>query len=131
MNSYTLVCLPGRYAVCLLPPTTPIPPWTNKGDFCSITRTSDELSIICAEAALPVIVPEEMQVARDWALLRVEGPFAFDVVGVMAALTTALSTAGVVILAMATYQTDYLLVKAEQMEAAVTALSKAGHRVTL
>jgi hypothetical protein len=63
-------------------------------------------------------------------LLRVQGPFAFDVVGVMAALTTTLADAGVVLLAVATYQTDYLLVKAEQTEAAMRALSNAGHQVT-
>jgi hypothetical protein len=130
MSSYTLVSLPGRYAVCLLPPTAPVPPWASGGDFCSITRTQDELSIICAEDALPADLPEEIQVARNWVLLRVQGPFTFDVVGVMAALTTALADAGVVLLAVATYQTDYLLVKAEQTEAAMRALSNAGHQVT-
>src|SRR5262249_28531171 len=130
MNAYILTLLPGRYAVCLLPQTVPIPEWAWRGDFCSITRTGDELSIICTEDALPVPLPAEMQVARDWVLLRVEGPFGFDVTGVVAALATALAQAGVVLLAIATYQTDYLLVKAEQMEAAVTALFNAGHRVT-
>jgi hypothetical protein len=68
-------------------------------------------------------------VARDWALLRVEGPFAFDVTGVLAALSAPLAQVGVVMLAVATYQTDYLLVKAEQVADATKALTQAGHNL--
>ena len=131
MPSYSLTLLPGHYAVCMLPPTAPIPPWihqrTTGSDFISITRTADELSIICAQAALPADVPEAQSVARDWVVLRVEGPFAFDVTGVLAALSAALAAADVVLLAVATYQTDYLLVKAEQLQQASAALTAAGH----
>jgi hypothetical protein len=129
MPTYSLTLLPGRYAVTLLPSTDSIPAWANGSDFCSITRTHDELSIICAQAALPLDLPESLAVARDWALLRVEGPFTFDVTGVLAAVSAPLAQAGVVMLAVATYQTDYLLVKAEQLADATKALTTAGHRV--
>lgn len=129
MPAYTLTILLGHYAVCLLPPATPIPPWASGGDFCSITRTDDELSIICPQDSLPPDLPESVTVARDWVLLRVEGPFAFDVTGVIAALATPLANAGVVLLATATYNTDYLLVKAEQLDDAIQALVEAGHQV--
>jgi hypothetical protein len=130
--SYTLTVLPGHYAICQLPPTAAIPIWANGGDFCAITRTHDELSIICAQETLPNISPEsgDISIARNWALLRVEGPFAFDVTGVLAALSAPLAQAGIVLLAVATFQTDYLLVKAEQLEDTIKALVKAGHRVT-
>lgn len=129
MTTYALTLLPGRYAVCLLPPTAPIPAWANSGDFCSITRTRDELSIICAQDALPMDLPEGITVAREWALLKVQGPFAFDVTGVLAALSTTLAQASVVVLAIATYQTDYLLVKGEQLADALAALNEAGHTI--
>jgi hypothetical protein len=93
-----------------------------------MTRTQDELSIICEQAALPDPLPQSITAARDWRLLRVEGPFDFDVTGVLAALSSILAEAGVVILAVATYQTDYLLVKSEQLEEAISALHEAGHR---
>jgi hypothetical protein len=131
MPSYTLTVLPGRYAVCHLPPTAPLPTWASSGDFYSITRTPDELSVICAEDVLPLDLPEKLPVGREWALLRVEGPFAFDVTGVIAEISAPLAQAGVVILAVATYQTDYLLVKAGQLEDATAALTKAGHNVTV
>jgi hypothetical protein len=129
MTSYSLTLLPGRYAVCLLPPTAAIPAWAQGGDFCSITRTSDELSIICAQDTLPATLPEDITAAREWVLLRVEGPFDFDVTGVLAALSAPLAQAGVVTLAVATYQTDYLLVKEEQIQDAIRALREADHEV--
>jgi hypothetical protein len=132
MPAHDLTLLPGRYAVCLLTPTAPIPPWANGGDFCAITRTGDELSIICSQELLPEDVSAAaLAVARDWLLLRVEGPLAFDMTGVAAALSVPLAQAGVALLVVATYQTDYLLVKAEQAERAITALTEAGHRVTI
>ena len=132
MSTYTLTLLPGRYAVCLLPPAAPVPPWiamrwAATGDFLSITRTADELSIICTQDALPPNPPPDATTARDWVLLRVEGPFDFDVTGVLAALSAVLAAADVVLLAVATYQTDYLLVKAAQFDRAVVALTAAGH----
>lgn len=129
MTHYSLTRLPGRYAVCLLPSNAPIPAWATGGDFLSITRTADELSIICIQEALPLEMPEGQEVARDWVVLRVEGPFAFDVTGVLAALSAPLAVAGVVLLAIATYQTDYLLVKAEQLQDATVALTASGHSV--
>lgn len=129
MPTYTLTVMLGHYAVCQLPPAAPIPPWASGDDFCAITRTADELSIICPQAALPADLPPGVTVAQDWVLLRVEGPFAFDVIGVLASLATALAEAGVVLLAVATYKTDYLLVKAEQFPSAITALTEAGHQI--
>jgi hypothetical protein len=128
--AYTLTVLPGRFAVCQLPPTAPIPSWACSGDFYSITRTLDELSVICAQDLLPLDLPENLPVGREWVLLRVEGPFAFDVTGVVATLSGSLAQAGVVVLTVATYQTDYLLVKAEQLENAIGALTGSGHKVT-
>ncbi len=132
MSSYTLTRLPGCYAVCRLPAAAPIPAWLAMGwaaevAFLTVTRTADELSIICHQDALPPDPPPEAAIARDWVVLRVEGPFDFEVTGVLAALSGVLAAAQVVTLAVATYQTDYLLVKAAQCETAVAALTAAGH----
>lgn len=128
MPAYTLTVLPGRYAVCKMPPTSHFPAWASGGEFVSLTRTPDELSIICLEAVLPQNFSAKA-VERDWVLLRVEGPFSFNVTGVLAALTTTLADAGVALLAVATYDTDYLLLKAAQLADARAALVAAGHRV--
>lgn len=124
-DGYTLTLLPLRLAVCTLPPDAPIPAWAAAGDFFSVTRTGDELSIICAESQ----VPDDVVHTPGWACLRVEGPFDFSVTGVLAALAVPLAEAGVPCLAVATYRTDYLLVQADRLPAAIAALRAVGHHV--
>lgn len=122
--TYTLTEQRGRYAVCLLPPASPVPAWAMQGDFWSVTRTADELSVICEQEAVPATVTA----TREWVLLRVEGPFDFSVTGVLASLTQPLAQAAVPCLAVATHQTDYLLIQTEHHAAARAALIAVGHR---
>jgi hypothetical protein len=122
---YTLTVLPLRLAVCALPADAAVPAWATAGAFFSVTRTPDELSVICPEEDAPA----GPSVDVGWACLRVEGPFAFTVTGVLAALTAALAAAEAPCLALATYQTDYLLVKQSRLAAAVDALRAADHIV--
>ena len=127
--------MPGGYVICRMAPNAPIPAWANistinTSGFCSITRTPDELSIICATANVPPHIDADTSIERDWVLLRVDGPFAFNVTGVIAALSVPLAEAGVALLALATFDTDYLLIKDAQLKDAMTALTQAGHRIT-
>lgn len=129
MPTYSLTELRGRYAVCLLPPASPIPAWAQQGDFWSVSRTPDELSVVCDERHVPPARTGDLRaVTRDWVLLRVDGPFDFSVTGVLAALTQVLAAAAVPCLAIATHQTDYLLFQTTHHTAARTALTAAGHR---
>jgi PAS domain S-box-containing protein len=125
-SSLRLTVLPVRLAVCRLPAGSPLPPWASRGEFLSITRTADELSVICAEAS----VPEGVLVERGYQLFRVEGPIPFEVVGVLAQLTSALAAAGISILAVTTYDTDYLLVRSGAVANAIAVLESAGCTVT-
>jgi hypothetical protein len=113
----------GRYAVCRLDPHDAIPPWADGDGFVSISRTSEELSIICDVAR----VPDGVQAERGWRCIAAVGPIAFSVTGVAAALTGALAAAGISVFLVATYDTDYLLVKEEAFARAVEALREAGH----
>jgi hypothetical protein len=74
-------------------------------------------------------VPWDVQQEAGWVCLEVAGPFAFEVVGVLAALAGVLAEAGVPILAVSTFRTDYLLVKGEMLARAVDALRRGGHAV--
>jgi hypothetical protein len=118
--SLRLALLPDRFAVCKLPPDAPVP-----ADFWSVTRTADELSVICADDA----VPAGAELQRGWRCLQVAGPLDFALTGVAAALTTPLAAAGVSVLPVATYDTDYLFVREEALPVAVEALRAAGHEV--
>ncbi len=119
----TLDVLPGRYAACRLDSAAPVPSWAG-GDFCAVTRTSHELSIVCPEP-----VPDGVVAERGWRCMRVAGPLDFAVTGVAAALTAPLAAAGIPLLLIATYDTDYLLVREQDFERAAGALTAAGLRL--
>jgi hypothetical protein len=120
-----LTRLATRMAVCKLPPGAPLPAWASGGALWSVTRTPDELSIVCAEDAVPAGVTCQ----APFAALAVVGPLDFALTGVLAGLTAALAAAAVPVFALSTYDTDYLLVPAGRTEIAITALAAAGYPV--
>jgi hypothetical protein len=122
---FRLFLLPDRYAVCRLDPHRPVPEWTNGPGVVSITRTGDELSIVCPEDRVPAGVRAEM----GWRGLALEGPIPFTMTGVLAALSRVLADAGISVFAISTFDTDYLLVPSTRLDAATEALTGAGHAV--
>jgi hypothetical protein len=125
MAKHNLTLLAGELAVCRLGARDPVPEWALAGEMFSVTRTADELSVVCEAGLAPDGVTHE----RGWRCLKVEGPFAFSVVGVLSALTGALARAGVSLFAVSTFDTDYLLVKDADLDRAVAALAADGHTV--
>jgi uncharacterized protein len=114
--------LPTAFAVCRLPPDAPIPPHTAT-EFTSITRTAEELSIVC-----PVDqAPQNAKCESPWTCFKLEGPFAFSLTGVLAAFLNPLAERGVPIFAVSTFDTDYILVKEQHVATAIEALQAAGH----
>jgi hypothetical protein len=118
--------LPGDFAIVRLPPHHPTPDWPAAAPFCSITRTVDELSVVCPESAIPAGARGN----GGWRCLRVRGPLDLSLKGVMASLAVPLAEADVAIFVVSTYDTDYLLVQAAALERARSALAAAGHHVT-
>lgn len=120
----TLLTLDGTFAICKLEPQASIPLWATASAFFSITRTTDELSIVCPEENVPEGIPCE----RGWRCLRVAGTIPFSVVGLLASLTAPLADAGISVFAISTFDTDYLLIKAEDLARAVDILRQHGHK---
>lgn len=110
--------MPGEYAIVRLGPVEPVPAWADCGVFCSVTRTPEELSLLVESGA----VPNGLQTETGWRGLKLEGPFAFDEVGVLAGILTPLAAAGISILAVSTYDTDYVFVKEDKLEATLKIL---------
>lgn len=125
MPSLPLTLLPDHLAVCRLAPDAPLPAWVAGPGFASVTRTDEELSIVVREDR----VPGDGVAVGPWRALKVQGPLDFALTGILAALTAPLADAGISLFAIATYDTDYILVRAETLDAAITALKAAGHRV--
>jgi len=108
--------------VCQLAFDAPVPAWAQADGFFCITRSGDELSIVCEEHR----VPPGIRVERGWVALKLEGPFPFSMTGVLASFLEPLAEAKIPIFAISTFDTDYVLVKREDLERAQKALEAAG-----
>ena len=118
-----LSCLSDILAICRLEADAPLPSWADGGDFSSITRTVDELSVVCRSRD----VPAGIRCEKGYRCIKVEGPLDFALTGIISSLAMVLAREGISIFPVSTFDTDYILVKEEQMEKAVQALSQAGH----
>lgn len=115
--------LTAPYAIVRRAPGEPVPEWAAKGEFSSITRTEDELSIVCPASNLP----HDLEVRHHWMCLELEGPFPFSQTGVLLSFIEPLSSKGIPIFAISTYDTDYVLIQEDWAGAAINALERAGH----
>jgi hypothetical protein len=114
--------LPGLYAVVRMAPGAPVLAWATRGDFTSITRSADELSIVCPTVNLP----PDVHCAHRWICLKLEGPFPFAQTGVLLSFIEPLSKKDVPIFAISTHDTDYVLIQ-EEFAWAIDVLRAAGH----
>jgi len=124
-RALTLSIQPGRYAVAQLAPSSPLPDWAATGHVTCIVRTPVELSIVCDEGA----VPAEVRAERGLRALAIEGALDFALTGILASVTGPLAEARISLFAFSTYDTDYVMVKADRLDAAIAALAAAGHDV--
>ncbi len=115
----------GRFAICRFGAKALVPSWVDHGGFWSVSRTADELSIVCEED----LTPSGMRAERGFSCLKVLGPFDLSEVGVLAALTTPLAAAGISMFAISTFDTDYIFVEEKILPDAIDALREAGHVV--
>lgn len=118
-----LLLLDDLLAVCKLDPAVDLPSWATSGDFSSITRTHDEISVVCPEEA----VPADVRAEKGWRCFRVAGAMDFSVVGVLASMTAPLAEAKIGIFAISTFDTDYLLVKEDDLVRTIEVLRASGH----
>jgi hypothetical protein len=117
--------LRGSYAIVRLAPDAPIPAWATSREFTSITRTTDEVSIVCPAGN----IPEDVSSGPPWTCLKLEGPFLFSQTGILLSFIQPLSGNGVPIFAVSTYDTDYVLIQEEHMGGVIELLRKAGHEL--
>lgn len=120
-----LLVEPERYSVCRLDADAPWPRPPEGSRLYSATRTPDELSVLCMAGD----EPPGAEVESGWRILRIVGPLAFDLVGIIASVTVPLAAADVGVFVVSTYDTDLVLVRDEDLDQAVDVLGGAGHRV--
>lgn len=119
---FVIALLPETFAICRLARDAVIPDWV-QGEFVAITRTNEELSVVCRQDE----VAHEVQAERDWRCLRIVGQLDFSLVGVIAQITGLLAKADISVFVTSTYDTDYFLVRHQDVDQTVDVLKDAGH----
>ncbi len=125
MSRRSLYLLEDSLAICRLDKDAAVPDWATSGDFFSVARTPDELSIVCSQAIVPAGIESEV----GWRCLKVESPFQFDLPGMITSIAAPLAEADIDLFVVATQDSDYLMVKEPDLEQTILVLSQAGFRV--
>ncbi|MCX5233316.1 ACT domain-containing protein [Streptomyces sp. NBC_00233] len=120
-----LESVPGVFAICRLPSGSEVPAWATTGKVNSITRTPEELSIVCEEH----LVPDGVLAERDYRGFRISGTLDFSLVGILSPILVALHVAEVSVFVFSTYDTDYLMVRDTDRERTLAALDTSGFTV--
>src|SRR5947209_7738324 len=112
----------GEFSIGRYEPNTDFKPLYSR-NFCSITRTPGEVTIVCESDLLP----QGYSLREDgWSCLQVEGIMDFNLTGIMSKIAGSLAGAEISLFAVSTFDTDYVLVKSATLERAKSALAKAG-----
>ncbi len=114
----------GRYAVARLSADSPIPDWASGPGFSAIVRADDELTIVCSDDR----VPNGIEVERDWACLRTIGPIPFQATGVVRSLIDPLSSNGIGVFVVCTFDGEHLLIAEQDRSRAEDLLAACGHK---
>ncbi len=121
-----LSLLKDKYGICTLPATTPIPDWALMQSLISITRTKEELTIVCRQD----IIPSQCKCDLNWRCFKVDGTFDLNQTGVISSISSPLADAGISIYVISTYNTDYFMVQEDKVNQTISVLSNSGHSIT-
>lgn len=122
-----LKVLAEAYGIARLAPDDAIPGWADGPGFVTITRSDDELSIVCHQDRIPADVQRDL----GWACLKLLGPFAFGQTGIVLSVIRPLSENGIGVFVVSTFDGDHLLISATDAERSFALLRDAGHDVAL
>lgn len=123
MNRPELKIIVGEFTIYRLTPAEEIPPIVLQSDFYWIGKTDEELSLICdSKLSVNCVIKE-----AGWSILKINCKLDFGLVGIFADIATILAHGEISIIALSTFDTDYLMMKNEKLEAGVKALKDAGY----
>jgi hypothetical protein len=120
-----LTLFPGFYAIARFAPQEKFSFDYAHSSFFSLTKTAEELSIVCGQSELP----EGVRAERDRRLLRIDSKITFELTGIVASIAVPLADAGISIFAVSSFDTDYFLISHREIEQAIMMLESAGHKV--
>jgi hypothetical protein len=125
-HKFSIRQIPGVFGVVRLDAGSVVPLWASSGIFSAVVRSSEEVSLVCDQAQ----IPPDVLCDRDWVALKVEGPMALSLTGVLSSLISPLASRGIAVFVLSTFDTDYILVKQSQVLLAEEVLRGEGHQVS-
>ena len=123
MEKLRIRLLQGTYAVCQIKDTENILNCFDEKDFFSITKTEDEISVVMLQDK----ISSDVKVEKDWRILKVEGILDFSLIGILAKISGILAKNSISIFVISTFNTDYILIKKENLNLATESLKKASY----
>ena len=121
-----LILLNGEYAIYRFNSEAEIPESVGNKGFYSITKTHDEISVVCLQDNC---VTQNKQVNTNWRILKIQGPLDFSMIGIIAEISGILKDNNISIFTISTYDTDYILIKDMDVTKAIEALKTGGHKI--
>lgn len=122
-NQLEIESLEGTFAICKVKDYSLI---NLEAPFCFACKTDQERSLVCAESDAP---SNATHIDGSWRAFRMRGQLDFALTGILAGIADVLTDASIGIFAVSTYDTDYILVKADQFKRAAEALERAGYKI--
>ena len=120
-----LELLGNEYSIYKFDPEFVINGNTLTSDFISITRTKYELSIVAQKNELNGF----LEVENGWKILKINGILNFSLVGILSKISTILANENISIFVMSTFNTDYIMVKKENIKNAIEILKKNNYEI--
>tara|TARA_Y100000588_G_scaffold355121_1_gene410036 strand:- start:71 stop:469 length:399 start_codon:yes stop_codon:yes gene_type:complete len=118
-----LSVLSETFAIHKFSPDASIPEKILKSNYYSVSKTENELSLVCSE----VIEVQSLQSSKGWKCIKVKGPLDFNMTGFLAGISDILAQGNISIFAISTFDTDYILVRSQDLYPAITKLRQAGY----
>jgi hypothetical protein len=121
--------LKDTYSIYRFDKDATIPNWLNDTGFCSITRTNEELSIVCKHVDIKLF--DNTMIDKHWRIFKINGPMDLSQIGIIAQISNLFKKNKISIFPIATYDTDYILIKNENLHKAIATLENEGHKVLI
>lgn len=119
--------LKGDYSIYRLKIDSTVPSWVYDSDFYSVTKTIDELSIVCETVDIPS--GDRFKIDRHWRILKINGPLDLSLVGIIADISGLFKENDIPIFILSTFNTDYILVKFQYLDKTISLLDNNGHKI--
>lgn len=124
--TFNLTVLEKKYSIYKFQKGSVLPEWVYSSEFCSVTKTDEELSVVTAQTDH---ISDWVDCSKDWRILKIEGPLDFSLIGVIADISAIFKEVKISVFIISTYNTDYILVKEKDLDSSIASLHNKGYNI--